>query len=507
VSYIEVYNEQLHDLLNPSTPSTKLVIFEDEMGHTQVKNLQEEIARSEQDVIDFLKKGNHNRHVSATAMNERSSRSHAVFTMIIESKEIETTADEFRFSVGDRKSMKGKGSAVTVSCLYMVDLAGSERSDKTQATGKTLGEGAFINKSLLNLSKCITQLSKSGQKKSFISYRDSKLTRLIRIGLGGNSKLSVLCCITPGLSHYQESISTMRFGQSARMIQNKSTINQIKDESALLKQYKREIEELKAKLERGTSLGHENNESLVQELEKHREERQELEKALKEITQLILVGDVTSEQMATQSDSFTEEINDHNDEFVIKQHPIQLEIDDDKVNSLSDSEIDRNMSNSYLASPMELHLKIQHHRSISTLSDQLSESDYSPISIFQTGKQDSKNIAANFKDQIKLLKETISDLRADKANHEKQRQAWEQERRQYEAQRLDWEKEKVVLQRENKFIEEERERLRKKLLDKGLSTQRNVHNRFEIRNGCNNRMINSGLCFVELFLYFVQYLP
>ena len=108
-------------------------------------------------------------------------------------------------------------------------------------------------------------------------------------------------------------------------------------------------------------------------------------------------------------------------------------------------------------------------------------------------------MAANFKEQIKLLKEIISDLRADKANHEKQRQAWEQERRQYENQRLYWEKEKVVLQRENRFIEEEKERLRKKLVNKGLSTQRNIHSRFEIRNGYDNEMRNN-LCFVEVSL-------
>jgi centromeric protein E len=405
VSYLEVYNEQLHDLLQPNTPSHKLVIFEDELGHTQVKNVQEEIVRSEADVMNYLSKGTQNRHIGKTAMNAQSSRSHAVFTMIIESKELEQN-DSFRFA--SKTSLKEKGAAVTVSNLYMVDLAGSERSDKTQSQGKTLGEGTFINKSLLTLSRCITQLAKAGGKKSFIAYRDSKLTRLIRVGLGGNSKLSVLCCITPGISHYSESVSTMRFGQSARQIQNKSTVNQVKDESALLKQYKREIDLLKQKLEMG-STG--DNDSIKQELEQHKRERLELESALKEITDLILVGEI--EQGAESTDGDTD--------AVVPTSNNALSVDSDTPGGLSDYEADSDVSTGSNSGSPSLSIKT------------------SILSATRHARAGSMNL----RDSIRHLKDTIA---SDKMKLDEIQKCWDrdkekmkEERKKHESERERWE--------------------------------------------------------------------
>jgi centromeric protein E len=295
ITFLEIYNEQLFDLLNPDTPSANLVIHAEKMDNVLVKNIKEGVVRSEKVVRRYLAEGNHNKHVAATAMNARSSRSHAVFTMVIESKEIEQQdagKGENKIA-GHKTSLQEKGQVVTVSYLYMVDLAGSERVNKTQATGSTRNEGTYINKSLLTLMRVIQELANNSKKKGkfFVPYRDSKLTRLIKLGLGGNSKLSILCCITPGVDHIDESMSTIRFGSNARKITNKSKINRIMDETALIQHYKREIMLLKEKLEKtGMEQLLTEKQRLELNYEEVNNERQTLKKMVEELTQMILVG-------------------------------------------------------------------------------------------------------------------------------------------------------------------------------------------------------------------------
>ncbi|KAL9653638.1 hypothetical protein ABK040_009115 [Willaertia magna] len=291
VTYVEIYNEHIYDLFNPKTNTATLIVQEDKWGQTIIKNIEEKYVTSEKEVLQYIYKAQKNRHTGETGMNKESSRSHAVFTMIIESKDKETDRhDGGTFSSVKKPLREQKGQAVRVSTLFLVDLAGSEKSSKSKKEGHTRTEGNYINTSLLALNKVILQLSKNSSSKAqqLPSYRESKLTRILKIGLGGNSKLSVLCCITPGISHLFESISTLRFGYSASKITNNTKINEVLDETALLKCYKREIDDLRKKLENNDQA--KENAIIKQEIEQVMKERKQLEEMLDELTTLVLVG-------------------------------------------------------------------------------------------------------------------------------------------------------------------------------------------------------------------------
>lgn len=169
VSYLEIYNEVIKDLLNPSDKQLKL--REHAKTGVFVENLAELVVENEAAVTDLLEQGNKVRRVAATQMNERSSRSHSVFTIRLEQKTEEEVG-----TVTRQRMLSSK--------LNLVDLAGSERADKTGATGDRLREGAAINKSLSALANVINSLAEG---KPHIPYRDSKLTRLLQQSLGGNS--------------------------------------------------------------------------------------------------------------------------------------------------------------------------------------------------------------------------------------------------------------------------------------------------------------------------------
>ncbi|KAK3892880.1 hypothetical protein Pcinc_003281 [Petrolisthes cinctipes] len=181
-------------------------------------------------LLALMRKGEKNRHVGVTNMNERSSRSHSIFRMIIESRE--------------RSEEDGVEEAVTVSHLNLVDLAGSENASQSGATGDRLKEGGFINKSLFMLGRVISQLS-DGER--HVNYRDSKLTRILQLSLGGNARTAIICTITPAA--VEQTISTLRFASRAKSIKNKAIVNEVLSEAALLKRYAKEIKDLKRNLD------------------------------------------------------------------------------------------------------------------------------------------------------------------------------------------------------------------------------------------------------------------
>lgn len=192
IGYIEIYNEKIFDLLEEKRPEI-VKIHETGPGEVSV-NQREVMATSEEEILEHYEIGNRNRRFAETNMNERSSRSHTIFRITIESRERGKTSE---------------GEAVQISNLNLVDLAGSERADQTRADGDRLKEGGHINKSLLALGNVIRVLSSAVDTGSltFINYRDSKLTRILSASLGGNAMTSIICTVTPAA--LEETYSTL----------------------------------------------------------------------------------------------------------------------------------------------------------------------------------------------------------------------------------------------------------------------------------------------------------
>ncbi|GIY37348.1 kinesin-like protein unc-104 [Caerostris extrusa] len=241
VSYMEIYCERVRDLLNPKNKNN-LRVREHPLLGPYVEDLSKLAVTSYQDIHDLMDEGNKARTVAATNMNETSSRSHAVFTIIFTQK----------------KHDKASGlTAEKLSKISLVDLAGSERADSTGAQGTRLKEGANINKSLTTLGKVISALAeivslqpKKKKKADFIPYRDSALTWLLRENLGGNSKTAMIAAISPADINYDETLSTLRYADRAKQIVCKAVVNE--DANAkLIRELKDEIERLKAMLRAG----------------------------------------------------------------------------------------------------------------------------------------------------------------------------------------------------------------------------------------------------------------
>ncbi|KAJ7533748.1 hypothetical protein O6H91_13G062700 [Diphasiastrum complanatum] len=236
-SFLEIYNEQITDLLDPTQKN--LQIREDVKVGVYVDNLTEEFVTKTEDVINLLLKGLANRRVGATIMNNESSRSHSVFTCAI----------DCRF-----KSISDGMSSVRSSRINLVDLAGSERQRQTGAAGERLKEAGSINRSLSQLGNLINILAEVAQsgKQRHIPYRDSKLTFLLQDSLGGNAKLAMICAISPAISCKSETMSTLRFAQRAKAIQNKAVINEETATDANL--LREQIRQLKDELMRMKSM-------------------------------------------------------------------------------------------------------------------------------------------------------------------------------------------------------------------------------------------------------------
>ncbi|NXF53231.1 CENPE protein, partial [Oceanites oceanicus] len=205
--------------------------------NTYVEDLIEEVVVAPEQVMEWIRKGEKNRHYGETKMNEHSSRSHTIFRMIIESRERSDPANA------------NCDGAVMVSHLNLVDLAGSERASQTGSEGVRLKEGCNINRSLFILGQVIKKLC--DDPSGFINYRDSKLTRILQNSLGGNAKTVIICTITP--VSFDETLSTLQFANTAKRMKNTPKVNEVLDDDALLKRYRKEILDLKKQLEEVSS--------------------------------------------------------------------------------------------------------------------------------------------------------------------------------------------------------------------------------------------------------------
>ncbi|KAF9128722.1 hypothetical protein BGW39_004817 [Mortierella sp. 14UC] len=244
VSYLEIYNESIRDLLSPEAIDLK--IHEDRKRGVYVSPLKEEIVTTPSQVMRIIQRGDYQRHTSSTDYNAHSSRSHSIFQIVIESRERAPTAPLSPTVPTGRKmslGLRSPPSAVRVSQLNLIDLAGSEKASSDVERRK---EGAFINKSLLTLGTVIAKLT--DEKGGHIPYRDSKLTRILQSSLSGNARVSVICTISPSFLNVEESHNTLKFAARVKKIITKVHTNQVMDDKALLEKYRREITELKTQL-------------------------------------------------------------------------------------------------------------------------------------------------------------------------------------------------------------------------------------------------------------------
>ncbi|EPQ58109.1 kinesin-domain-containing protein [Gloeophyllum trabeum ATCC 11539] len=248
ISYVELYNEELRDLLAPelAAPSgtvqpmglggpkdnnqAGLKIFEESNKKgVFIQGLEEPSVKDAADALSLLAKGSHRRQVAATKFNDHSSRSHSVFSITIHTKETSSMGDDL----------------LKVGKLNLVDLAGSENIGRSGAENKRAREAGMINQSLLTLGRVINALV---DKSSHIPYRESKLTRLLQDSLGGRTKTCIIATISPARSNMEETLSTLDYAMRAKSIRNRPEVNQRMTRNSLLKEYVAEIERLKSDL-------------------------------------------------------------------------------------------------------------------------------------------------------------------------------------------------------------------------------------------------------------------
>uniref|UniRef100_W5MNR2 Kinesin family member 13A n=1 Tax=Lepisosteus oculatus TaxID=7918 RepID=W5MNR2_LEPOC len=261
VSYMEIYNEKVRDLLDPKGSRQSLKVREHKVFGPYVDGLSQLAVTNFEDIESLMSEGNKSRTVAATNMNEESSRSHAVFSIII----TQTLYD-----------LQSGNSGEKVSKVSLVDLAGSERVSKTGAAGERLKEGSNINKSLTTLGCVISALADQSAgkgKNKFVPYRDSVLTWLLKDNLGGNSKTAMIATVSPAADNYEETLSTLRYADRAKRIVNHAIVNE--DPNArIIRELREEVEKLREQLSQAESMK-------APEL---KEKLEESEKLIKEMT-------------------------------------------------------------------------------------------------------------------------------------------------------------------------------------------------------------------------------
>jgi kinesin family protein 6/9 len=233
VSYLEIYNELLFDMLSTVPPheqtGTSISILDDHKGEVHMKGLTMVHCKNEEEALNCLFEGETNRTTADNLLNKTSSRSHAIFTIHLESRSTIETSEK-----------------VIHSQLHLVDLAGNERTKKTGAEGLTLKEANYINRSLSYLEQVV--VSTCDKKREHVPYRQCKLTNILKNSIGGNCKTILIANIFPEAVHLEETLSTLRFATRMRNVTNESTVNEALDQPLLIKKLEREIRDLKQEL-------------------------------------------------------------------------------------------------------------------------------------------------------------------------------------------------------------------------------------------------------------------
>ncbi|KAL4920504.1 P-loop containing nucleoside triphosphate hydrolase protein [Aspergillus aurantiobrunneus] len=294
VSYFEVYNEHVRDLLVPRTdPPHYLRIRESPSEGPYVKDLTEVTVRNYTEIMKLMRKGDVSRTVASTKMNDTSSRSHAVFTITLKQIHHDLSTDE---------------TTERTARIRLVDLAGSERAKSTEATGQRLREGSNINKSLTTLGRVIAALAdpkaaRPGKRKGkeVVPYRDSILTWLLKDSLGGNSKTAMIACISP--TDYEETLSTLRYADQAKHIRTRAKVNQDHLSAAERDRQMEEMAETIRTLQLSVSQSAQNRRETEVQNERLEEYQQKVEKLQRLMEETKMVSECKIRQLQTENEA------------------------------------------------------------------------------------------------------------------------------------------------------------------------------------------------------------
>lgn len=288
VTYVEIYNEHPRDLLLPEdatfTEKANVQIREDPRGRIFVEGLNSVRITSIEELLRTLNHGSTIRQTDATAINARSSRSHAVFTISLRQTRTQGFQSNKRSSTHIDHMSNGDAPMTVESKLHFVDLAGSERLKNTGATGDRAKEGISINAGLASLGKVISQLS-SRSPAAYVSYRDSKLTRMLQDSLGGNAITYMIACVTPAEFHLSETLNTVQYAQRARNIQSKPKIQQVDDggdKQAIIERLRSEIAFLRQQI-RSAESGERRNGIISERPDRPNERENEMQNRLLDV--------------------------------------------------------------------------------------------------------------------------------------------------------------------------------------------------------------------------------
>ncbi|RMJ24431.1 Kinesin family [Aspergillus sp. HF37] len=294
VSYFEVYNEHVRDLLVPRTdPPHYLRIRESPSEGPYIKDLTEVTVRSYGELMEYMRKGDISRTTASTKMNDTSSRSHAVFTITLKQIHHDLSTDE---------------TTERTARIRLVDLAGSERAKSTENTGQRLREGSNINKSLTTLGRVIASLAdpKQGRPgkrkgKEIVPYRDSILTWLLKDSLGGNSKTAMIACISP--TDYEETLSTLRYADQAKHIRTRARVNQDHLSAAERDQQMAEMAETIRTLQLSVSMAAVNKRESEMQNERMEDYQQKVDKMQRLMEETKMVSECKIRQLQTENEA------------------------------------------------------------------------------------------------------------------------------------------------------------------------------------------------------------
>ncbi|ORX37049.1 P-loop containing nucleoside triphosphate hydrolase protein [Kockovaella imperatae] len=295
-SYLELYNETILDLLSPGTSKELSLSEGKKKGDIIINGLTECAVRTEDEVKRLLRLGEERRKVGGTDWNTRSSRSHCVFRIVIESRAARPSVPDDGSRTPGGGLLAAGDKMTRISTLSIIDLAGSEKHTSSKERN---AEGKHINQSLLTLKLVISKLADLASKRNIthIPYRDSKLTRLLQPSLSGDALISVICTVSPSAVNLAESLSTLAFAQGLKRVMLRAEKKEVVDPQALIQQYQNEIAELRALLrEKETNVGPPNGSR------SDRTKNEAMEKRLNELRSLIL----TSNNVSTMEPSGSE---------------------------------------------------------------------------------------------------------------------------------------------------------------------------------------------------------
>merc|ERR1719410_1159015 len=311
VSFLELYNEEIFDLLSAADDITRLRLYEDSArkGSVIIQGLEEVQVHSKREVYQILEKGSAKRQTAATLMNAHSSRSHTVFTVTVHMKESSVEGEE----------------VLRTGKLNLVDLAGSENIGRSGAMDKRAREAGNINQSLLTLGRVITCLV---ERTPHIPYRESKLTRLLQDSLGGRTKTSIIATVSPAGINLEETLSTLDYAHRAKNITNKPEVNQRMSKKAVLKEYTEEIERLRKDLmasreKNGVFLEHSNYQSMIAKSEATEQELAEKLGQLKALEEEMAKKEQMFEEVSAELEVKTEELEATTEKLAETEHSLE----------------------------------------------------------------------------------------------------------------------------------------------------------------------------------------